>query len=86
MGKSERVGEKRNCPFDAKKVCPVTQYFPKNMFFGICKFFRKFLGDRINTVFQRVLRIRSFSEKFENSGALSPKNHFSEIFRDFFEI
>jgi hypothetical protein len=43
--------KKRNCPFDAKKVCPVTKYFPKNMFFGICKFFRKFLGDRINTVF-----------------------------------
>ena len=34
--------DKKFCPFDDKKVCPVTKYFPKNMFFGICKFFGNF--------------------------------------------
>ena len=31
--------KKRNCPFDAKKVCPVTKYFFGTIFFGCASIF-----------------------------------------------
>jgi hypothetical protein len=31
--------KKRNCPFDDKKVCPVTKYFFGTIFFGCASIF-----------------------------------------------